>query len=136
MMMNTKNNLIPDRLQPGITMTAPTVRHRDVGDKYATGVPKIKKLRGRENIAVGTRNVRTLRPAGKLEQLTPAMSRYHWNIVGLCEMRWTNFSEMSTDDGHKVYFNGEQGKHEYELDFLCKRTWWVLSKDASQSPAD
>ena len=34
-------------------------RHRDIGDKYATGVPKIKKIRGRENIAVGTWNVRT-----------------------------------------------------------------------------
>ena len=51
--------------------------HRDVGDKYATGVPKIKKIRGRENISVGTWNVRTLRPAGKLEQLTHPMSRYH-----------------------------------------------------------
>ena len=30
MEMNTKNTLIPDRSQPGITMTAPTVRHRDV----------------------------------------------------------------------------------------------------------
>ena len=57
MKMKTKNTLIPDRSQPGITMTAPTVRHRDVGDKYATGVPKIKKIRGRENIAVGTWNV-------------------------------------------------------------------------------
>ena len=76
MMMNTKNNLIPDRSQPGITMTAPTVRCRDVDDKYATGVPKIKKIRGRENIAVGT-----LRPARKLEQLTHAMSRYHWNAL-------------------------------------------------------
>ena len=63
MRMNTKNNLIPDQSQPGITMTTPTVRHRDVGDKYATGVPKIKKIRDRENIAVGTWNVRTLRPA-------------------------------------------------------------------------
>ena len=77
MKMNTKNTLIPDRSQPGITMTAPTVRHQDVGDKYATGVLKIKKIRGRENIAVGTWNVITLRPAGKLEQLTHAMSRYH-----------------------------------------------------------
>ena len=102
-------------------MTAPTVRHRDVGDKYATGVSKIKKIRDWENIAVGTWNVRTLRPAGKLEQLTHAMSRYHWNIVGLCEMRWKNFGKMSTDDGHKVYFSGEEGKHEYGLDFLCTR---------------
>ena len=30
--------LIPDRSQPGITMTASTVRHRDVGDKYDTVV--------------------------------------------------------------------------------------------------
>ena len=48
-------------------MTAPTVRHRDVGDKYTTGVPKIKKIRSRENIAVGTWNARSLRQAGKLE---------------------------------------------------------------------
>ena len=47
-------------------MTSPTVRHRGVGDKYATGIPMIKKSRGREYISVGTRNVRTLRPAGKL----------------------------------------------------------------------
>ena len=52
--MNTKNTLIPDRSHPGITMIAPTVRQRDVGVKYATGVLKIKKIRGRENIAVGT----------------------------------------------------------------------------------
>ena len=77
MKMNTKNTLILDWSQPGITMTAPTIRHRDVGDKYATGVPKIKKIRGRENIAVGTWNVRTMRPAGKLEQLTHAVSLEH-----------------------------------------------------------
>ena len=62
--------------------------------------------------------MRTLRPAGKLEQLTHAMSRYHWNIVGLCEMRWKNFSEMSADDGHKVNFSGQEGKHEYGVGFL------------------
>ena len=60
-------------------------------------------------------------PAGKLEQLTHAMSRYHWNIVGLCEMRWKNFGEMSTDDGHKVYFSGEEGKHEYGVGFLVHK---------------
>ena len=89
LMMNTItcNTLIPDRSQPGITMTATTVRHQDVGDKYATGVPKIKKIRVRENTSVGTWNMRTLRPARKLKQLTHAMSRYHWNIVTLREMR-------------------------------------------------
>ena len=52
MMMNTNNTLTLDRPQPGLTMTAPTVRYRDIGDKYATGVPKVKKIRGRENISV------------------------------------------------------------------------------------
>ena len=43
MMKNTNNTLISDQSQPGITMTALTVRHQDVGTKYATGVPKLKK---------------------------------------------------------------------------------------------
>ena len=60
--------------------------------------------------------MRTLRPAGKLEQLTHAMSRYHWNIVGLCEMRWKNFG-----DGHEVYFSGEEGRHEYGAGFLVHK---------------
>ena len=54
--------------------------------------------------------MRTLRPAGTLEQLTRAMSRYDWNIVGLCEMRWKNFGEMSTDDEHKVLFQWRRGQ--------------------------
>ena len=102
-------------------MTAPTVRHRGVVDKYPTGVPKIKKIRGSENISVGAWNMRTLRPAGKLVQLTHAMSRYHWNIVGLYKMRWKNFGEMSTDDGHNVYFTGKEDRHEYGVGFLVHK---------------
>ena len=113
MLNNINNTLLPDRSQPGITMTAPTVRHT-----YATCVQKIKKIRCRENISVGKWNVRTLRPARKLEQLTHAMGRYHWNVVELCEMRWKNFGEMSTNDGHKVHFSGEDEIHEYGVEFL------------------
>ena len=29
--------------------------------------------------------------------------------------------EMSTDDGHKVYFSGEEGKHEYGVGFLVHK---------------
>ena len=136
MMMNTNDTLITDRSQPGITMTAPTVRHRDVGDKYATGVSTIKQIRGREIIAVGTWNVRTLRQARKLEQLTHAMSRYHCNIVGLCEMRWKNFGEMSTDDGHKVYFSGEEDKYEYGVGVLVHKDVVDAILGCHQSPAE
>ena len=74
--------LIPDWSQPGLTMTAPTASNWGIGDKYATGGTKVKKIRGRENISIGTWNVRTLRLAGKLEELTHEMDRYHWNILG------------------------------------------------------
>ena len=60
MMKNINNTLKPDQSQTGITMTAPTVRHRDVGDQYATGVPYLKKIRGSEKISVRTCNLRTL----------------------------------------------------------------------------
>ena len=43
-MKNINNTIIPHRSEPGKTMPAPTVRHRDVGDNYATGVAKIKKF--------------------------------------------------------------------------------------------
>ena len=86
--MNGQPQFIPDRSQPGLTMTAPTFRQWDVGDKYATIVAKIKKLRARKNISVETWNVRTLRPARKLEELTHGTDKYHWNILGFCEMRW------------------------------------------------
>ena len=43
MMRNINNTLLPDRSQPGITMTAATVRHPDVGDTYASDMPKIEK---------------------------------------------------------------------------------------------
>ena len=49
--------LIPDRSQPGLTMTASTASHWGVGDKHATGLTKVKKVRGRENIIIGTWNV-------------------------------------------------------------------------------
>ena len=57
------------------------------------------------------------------QQLTHAMDRYHWNIVGLCEMRRKNYGEMSqsTDDGRKVYFSGEEDRHEYGVGFLMHK---------------
>ena len=111
MMKNINSTLLPDRSQPRMTVTAPTDRHRDVGDKCDTGVTTFKKIRGRENNSIGTWNLRTLKPAGKLELLTHAMGKYQRKP----EMRLKNFGEMSTDDGHKVYFLGEEGKHEYRV---------------------
>ena len=41
--------------------------------------------------------------------------------MGLCEMRWKNFGEMSTHDGHKVISVEKRTKMRVGLDFLCTR---------------
>ncbi len=76
------------------------------------------KIRARNNIIVGTWNVRTLRAAGKLEELTHEMNRYLWNILGLCEVRWKNFGETSILEGHKLYFSGREDKHQHGVGSL------------------
>ena len=94
--MTTTTQSIPARSSPG-TRTAPSVAgHQDGGEKYATDGPK--SLRARNNIIIGTWNVRSLRAAGKVEELTHEMKRYQWNILGLCEVRWKNFGETSTPE--------------------------------------
>ena len=74
--MTTISQSIPDRSSPGSEETAPSVAQLDGDEKYATGVTT-SKIRVRNNITIGTWNVRTLRMAGKFEELTYEMSRYH-----------------------------------------------------------
>ena len=45
--------------------------------------------------------------AGKLQELTHKMDRYRWNSLRLCEMRWNNFGETTTEEGRKVFFSGK-----------------------------
>ena len=120
MIMKTTLNHIPDRSQPGSTMTAPPAVHQDWGVKYATYAPT-NKIRGRKDITIGTWNVRTLRAAGKLKELTHEMDRYKWNLLGLAELRWKSFGETSTEEGNKVYFSGMKDKREHGVGFLVHK---------------
>ena len=70
----THDHTIPDRSPPGSTRTAPSAVHQDEGVKYAAGASS--KIRGRDNITIGTWNTRTLTAAGKLQELTHGMDRY------------------------------------------------------------
>ena len=119
MKMTTTTQSIPARSSPA-TRTAPSVAgHQDGGEKYATDGPK--SLRARNNITMGTWNVRSLRAAGKVEELTHEMKRYRWNILGLCEVRWKNFGETSTPEGHKLFFIGREDRHEHGVGFLIHK---------------
>ena len=56
-----------------------------------------------------------------MEELSYEMSRYRWNILGLCEVRWENFGETSTEEGHKLYFSGKEEKHVHGIGFLVHK---------------
>ena len=116
--MTTHNHTIPDRSPPGSTRTALPTVHQDGGVKYATGASS--KLRGRD-ITIDTWNKRTLRAAGKLQELTHEMDRYRWDILGLCEIRWKNFGETTTEEEHKVFFSGKENRHEHGVGFLVHK---------------
>ena len=36
-------------------------------------------------------------------------------------MRWKNFGETTTEEGHKVFFNGKEDKHEHGVGFLVHK---------------
>ena len=110
---------IPGRSSPGSARTAPAIAHQGEGVKWATD--DNNKLRTRSNISTGAWDVRTLRPPGKLEELTHEMRRYRWSVLGLCEVRWRNFGETTTQDGHKLYFSGKEDRHENGVGFLVHK---------------
>ena len=119
-MRERSNHNILDRSSPGLTRTAPSAVHQDGGVKCATVASS--NICGRDDITIGTWNSVTLRAAGKLQELTHEMGRYRWNILGLCEMRWKNFGETTTEEGHKVFFSGkEDNKHEHTVGFVVHK---------------
>jgi hypothetical protein len=52
---------------------------------------------------VGVWNVRTLREIGRLRQAVACMKTYDLNIVGMSEVRWSGFGEMTTQDGGYIF---------------------------------
>ena len=56
-------------------------------EKCATGRQTLKLAR--QQLTVGTWNVRTMWATGKLDLLREEMKRYRYDILGLSEIRWT-----------------------------------------------
>jgi len=81
--MTTTTQPIPNRPSPGLQRAAPSAVYQGGSGKCATDIPE-NKTSARSNITTGTWNVRTLREAGKLEELTHEMKRddKHQQIVG------------------------------------------------------
>ena len=65
--MKTSNHAVPDWSPPRLARAASYTIDQDRGVKNATVASS--KIHGRDNITIGTWNTRTLRAAGKLQEL-------------------------------------------------------------------
>ena len=55
---------------------------------------------------VGTWNVRSINQ-GKLEVVKQDMARVNIDILGICELKWSEMSEFNSDD-HYIYYGGQE----------------------------
>ena len=83
-------------------------------------MPK-KIIRARSNITIGTWIARTLKDVGKLEELQHEMKRYNWNILGLCESRLLKAGEKGTQEGHRLFWSGQDNIHEQGVGLLVHK---------------
>ena len=56
-----------------------------------------------------------------MEELEHEMKRYEWNILGICEVRWKNFGETTTQEGHKFYYSGREDVHQHGVGILVHK---------------
>ena len=134
-MMDRDNNSISklDRSRPRINTPASPVEYQDRVEKCATGRddmqkgPNHKDSNGnkirvtKEEVTIGTWNVRTLNALGKVEQLDHEMRRYRWSVIGLAEVRWTGIGVSTTGDGHKLWYSGDEKYHARGVGFLVHK---------------
>ena len=62
----------------------------------------------RRVIKIGTWNVRTMSPNGKIEEVQKEMKRMNLGILGLSEVRWPGAGKMDSDDFTFYYSGGER----------------------------
>lgn len=98
-------------------------------DRHPT-TAEIMKLRNHK-IRIGTWNVRTLLPKGKLDNVKREMDRLNVNILGLSETRWTG-SNLIKSAEHTLIFSGGN-EHERGVGILLKnesksvKGYWPIS---------
>ena len=121
--MTTRINLIPDRSGPGIkTAALLSGSSRGGSDKYATGESMNQKKKiTKEVTMIGTWNVRSMKQSGKMEILVQEMERMSWNILGISEMRWKGTGQGTTEEGHKIWYSGDDKKFVHGVGFLINK---------------
>ena len=122
---------MPDRTRPGLTTPALTIGNlQDGSGKLATGKTNFEKTTKKQQktiktldriTTVGTWNVRTLQPCGKVEELEHELKRYRWNVIGLAEVRWKGNGEKTTDSGNVIWYSGLTDKRQQGVGFIVNK---------------
>ncbi|XP_027212995.2 craniofacial development protein 2-like [Penaeus vannamei] len=113
---------MPDQSGAGLTTTALSIGDRQDGsEKYVTEDQTIKLKLAKNKFITGTWNVRTMYCQGKLKEVTYELERYKWNAVGLAETRWTGAGEITTEEGRKLWYSGEEKEHVKGVGFLVHK---------------
>ena len=68
-------------------------------------------LRAKTKIKIGAWNVRTMNEASKSAQVVSEMRRYHLDILGVSECRWTGSGRQRLSDGSTILFSGHEENH-------------------------
>ena len=74
----------------------------------------------RDNLRIGTWNVRTMYQAGKFENVKAEMNRCHIDVLGISEVRWLQSGKIISDDITMVY-SGSISNHEYGVGILLNK---------------
>ena len=56
-----------------------------------------------------------------MQEITHELTLYQWKIIGLAEVRCTGFGETTTDEGHNIWYCGEDWKHQYGVAFIVRK---------------
>jgi endonuclease/exonuclease/phosphatase family metal-dependent hydrolase len=75
-------------------------------------------------LSIATWNVRTLYEAGKLDNAIREMEKYHIDILGIAEVRWTEAGKVEKDNHTLIYSGGGQHQHGVGI---------IMTKKVSQS---
>uniref|UniRef100_A0A8D8XEP5 Craniofacial development protein 2 n=1 Tax=Cacopsylla melanoneura TaxID=428564 RepID=A0A8D8XEP5_9HEMI len=75
----------------------------------------------REEIRIGTWNVKTMNQGGKIHNAIQEMTRLNLNFLGVSEMRWPGSGSVNIQD-HQVFYSGtDNGKHEYGVGLILTK---------------
>jgi len=95
--------------------------------------PDIDTLNTRkQNLKIGTWNVRSLFMKGKLQNVIQEAESMHVDIMGICETRWTGVGDVNVNGWRFVYSGGESHHHGvglllHESVGKCVKGFWPVS---------